>query len=176
MVARLAPAIALMTTLALAAIDPGGAAATLSVTTSASPTFSANLDNGDQTPSYGIALTVANTGVGNTAGWNLTITSTQLTTGGTTPHTLATTASTVTGATAGSCSGVLCVGPTNGVAYPVTVPAGGTPPTAVKFYNAAANSGTGTVTVTPTISVAVPRSSYAGSYTSTLTFAVISGP
>jgi hypothetical protein len=49
-------------------------------------------------------------------------------------------------------------------------------PTAVKLFNAAANTGMGAFTVTPTISVAIPANSYAGTYTSTVTVAVVSGP
>jgi hypothetical protein len=56
------------------------------------------------------------------------------------------------------------------------VPAGTTPPTAVKFFNAAASSGMGKFTVTPTIGVSVPQSSTAGTYTSTLTISIVSGP
>ncbi len=50
------------------------------------------------------------------------------------------------------------------------------PPTAVKFFNAAASTGMGKFTNTPTIAVFVPQSSFAGTYTSTLTISVVSGP
>ena len=66
--------------------------------------------------------------------------------------------------------------PTNSVTYPVGVPAGSTPPTAVKYFNAAANTGQGQFTNTPTIQVSVPANTYAGTYTSTLTLAAVSGP
>jgi hypothetical protein len=66
--------------------------------------------------------------------------------------------------------------PTNSVSYPVTVPAASTPPAAAKFYNAAANTGKGTFTVTPTVQVSVPGNSYSGSYSSTLTINIVSGP
>jgi hypothetical protein len=46
----------------------------------------------------------------------------------------------------------------------------------VTFYNAAANTGMGDFTVTPTVEVSVPANAYAGTYTSTLTLAVVSGP
>jgi hypothetical protein len=58
----------------------------------------------------------------------------------------------------------------------VAVPAGSGPPTAVKFFNSAANTGMGLFTLTPTIGVFVPQNTYAGTYTSTLTIAVVSGP
>src|SRR6185437_8698172 len=96
-------------------------AGALSVATSAAPTFSANLANGDSTPTYTLPLTAVDT-TGTGAGWNLTITSTQFTTGGATPHTLAANASTITGVTAACASGT-CTNPTNAVTYPVSVPA-----------------------------------------------------
>jgi hypothetical protein len=46
----------------------------------------------------------------------------------------------------------------------------------VKYFNAAAATGAGEFTNTPTVQVAVPASSSAGSYTSTLTLAAVSGP
>jgi len=149
-------------------------AGALSVATSAAPTFSANLANGDSTPTYTLPLTAVDT-TGTGAGWNLTITSTQFTTGGATPHTLAANASTITGVTSACASGT-CTNPTNAVTYPVGVPAGTTPPTAVKFFNAAANTGLGSFTVTPTMGVFVPATSFAGSYSSTLTVSIVSGP
>lgn len=169
--------------LALAAAAPSAASAasalvtgtvtgtTLSLATSATPSFSANLDLGDSTPTYTAALTLQDTR-GTGAGWNETITSTQFTTG---TQTLATNASSLTGVTAVCASGT-CTNPTNSVTYPVAVPAASTPPTAVKFFDAALNSGLGKFTTTPTIGVFVPQSSYAGTYTSTLTLAVVTGP
>lgn len=144
---------------------------TLSLTTSATPTFSANLDNGDSTPTYTAALTVQDTR-GTGAGWNATITSTQFTTG---TQTLATNASSMTGVTSVCTSGT-CTNPTNAIAYPVAVPAATVPPTAVKFFNAAVNTGLGKFTNTPTVGVFVPQTSTAGTYTSTLTLAVVTGP
>ena len=146
----------------------------LSLTTSATPSFSANLDSGDQTPTYTVPLTIKDTR-GSGAGWNATITSTQFTTGGGSPQTLATNASTLTGVTS-SCTSGTCTNPTNAITYPVSVPAASSPPTAVKFFNAAANTGMGVFTNTPTIGVFVPQSSFAGTYTSTLTLSVVSGP
>jgi hypothetical protein len=147
---------------------------TLSLSTSATPAFSANLDSGDSTPTYTVPLTIQDTR-GTGAGWNTTITSTQFTTGGATPSTLATNASTLTGVSS-TCTSGTCTNPTNAISYPVAVPAGATAPTAVKFFNAAANTGMGKFTNTPTIGVFVPQSSFAGTYTSTLTISIVSGP
>jgi hypothetical protein len=144
---------------------------TLSLSTVATPTFSANLNLGDSTPTYTVPLTIQDTR-GSGAGWNATITSTQFTTGS---ATLATNASTLTGVTS-SCATGTCSNPTNAITYPVAVPAAPTAPAAVKFFNAAANSGMGKFTNTPTIGVFVPQSSLAGTYTSTLTISIVSGP
>lgn len=154
---------------------PTGALAALSLTTTAAPTFSDNLDLGDQAPTYTVPMTAKDTSVLLSPGWNLTITSTQFKTSGTPARTLSTTASKVTGVTS-SCASGTCVNPTNSITYPVAVPAGATPPTAVKFFNAAARTGQGTFTITPTIAVTVPQNSFSGSYSSTLTLAIVSGP
>lgn len=147
---------------------------TLGVSTSATPSFSANLDSGDSTQTFSVPLTLQDTR-GTGAGWNLTVTSTQYTTGGGTPSTLATTASSITGVTSVCASGT-CTNPTNSIAFPVGVPAASTPPTAAKFYDASANTGMGKFTVTPTIGVFVPQNSVAGTYNSTLSIAVVTGP
>ncbi len=160
---------------ALTVAVPSSALAALSLTTTAAPSFSDSLDLGDQTQTYTAALTAKDTSTGASPGWHLTITSTQFTSGGGTPHTLSTTASKVTSVTS-ACAGGTCVNPVNSVTYPVTVPAGTPPPTAIKFYDASANTGQGTFTVTATVGVTVPQNSYAGSYTSKLTLAIVSGP
>jgi len=149
------------------------AQAALFVSTTAAPTFSANLNGGDHTPTYATPLTVNDTRTTGSLGWNLTITSTQFSTG---TRTLATNASTVTGVTSACANGGLCAILTNSVTYPVNVPAGSSPPTPNKFHNAASATGVGAFIVTPTIAVFVPQNSYAGSYTSTLTVAIASGP
>ena len=149
--------------------------ATLSVSTAAAPTFSANLNSGDQTKKYTLPLTVIDTRTGESAGlgWDATITSTQFTSGS---HKLPTTASTVTEVSETCANGGICTEPTGSIAYPVVVPAGAGPPTAVDFVEAAASTGIGTFTVTPTVSVTVPQNSYTGTYISTLTIAIVSGP
>lgn len=149
--------------------------AALSVSTAAAPTFSANLNSGDQTKTYTVPLTVNDTRTGGSAGlgWNTTVTSTQFAGGG---HTLPATVSTITAVSSSCDNGGLCTNPTNSVTYPVEVPADVGPPTAVKFFNAATATGIGTFTVTPTVGVTVPQNSYKGTYTSTLTISIVSGP
>ena len=156
------------------ALKAASAAGVLSVSTSATPNFSASLDLGNQTPTYALPLsTVAS--VSPAAGWNETITSTTFSTG---THTLSTSASTIAGAPTVVCDTAYanCTAATNSVTYPLGVPAGSSPPTAVKFVDAASGTGAGEFTVTPTVSVSVPQNSFAGTYTSTLTIAIVSGP
>jgi hypothetical protein len=149
--------------------------ATLSVATTAAPTFAANLNSGDQAQTFTVPLTLSDTRTGATAGlgWNTTITSTQYGNG---TATLPTAASTITAVSSACANGGLCTNPTNAISYPVAVPAGAGPPPAVKFYSAAAATGKGLFTVTPTVSVTVPQNSFTGTYTSTLTISVVSGP
>jgi hypothetical protein len=128
----------------------------------------------DQTSPYTMALD-ADDNTGSGAGWNLTITSTIFTSGAPV-HTLSAAASSLTGVTA-VCSGPgACTNPTNAIGYPVAVPAGAGPPAAVKFFNAAVNTGMGNFTVTPTIVVSFPASTFAGTYTCTVTLAIVSAP
>jgi WxL domain surface cell wall-binding len=151
------------------------AAGTLSESTSATPSFSVTLDGTDQTASYTLPITLTDSR-GSGAGWNLTITSTQFSTGGGTPNTLPTGASTITAVSSSCKAGSTCTNPTNSVSYALGLPAGSTPPTAAKFFNAALNTGLGKFTVTPTVQVSVAGNAIAGTYTSTVTLAVVSGP
>jgi hypothetical protein len=130
------------------------------------------LDGTDQSVNYTLPLTM-NDLRGSGAGWNLTMTSTTFTNG---TQTLATTASSIASTATACTTGGTCTNPTNSISYPLTIPAGTTAPTAVKVFNAAANTGMGRFTITPSINVAIPGNSYAGSYTSTLTIAAVSGP
>lgn len=151
-----------------------GSGFSLSAAPLGTPTFSANVDNGDSTPTFSIPIVNQDTR-GSGAGWQDQITSTQYTTGGATPQTLDVAASTITGVTS-ACNRGRCTAPTNSVSYPVGVPAAATAPAAVKFFNAAANTGLGKFTITPTVAVSVPQDTYAGSYNSTVTLSVVTGP
>ncbi len=135
------------------------------------------LNGTDQSTSYTLPLSVVDAR-GNGGGWNLTITSTQFTTGGANAQTLPATASTITASPTVACNaGSTCSAPVNGVVYsPLVVPAGPTAPTAVKFFSATANSGLGSFTITPTINLLIPANTYAGSYSSNVSVAVVSGP
>ena len=106
------------------------------------------------------------------AGWNVTATSTQFTSGS---HTLPLNAVSVQSAPTITCD-TSCTLATNQIGYPYAVPAGVTQPTATKMFNAAANTGIGNQTVTPTFTLGVPANSLAGTYTSLWTFTLSTGP
>lgn len=133
------------------------------------------LNGDDQTTTYSLGLGVTDAR-GNRAGWNLTITSTLFT--DTNNDTLASDASTIQAAPTVACvsAGNHCTSPNNSITYPTTVPAGATAPTPVKFFNAATNSGMGSFSITPTITIAIPANTAAGTYTSQVSVAVVSGP
>jgi hypothetical protein len=81
----------------------------------------------------------------------------------------------VTAASAAAGSGN-CSVPSNSLTYPISLPAGTVAPTAVKLYNAAVNSGEGPSNVTLSFQLSVPGNAYSGSYSSTWTFTIASGP
>jgi hypothetical protein len=133
------------------------------------------LTGDDQTTTYSMGLTVDDAR-GSGAGWNLSITSTAFTTGS---QSLSNTASSILVAPTVACSGVggHCTNPDDSaITYPVGVPAGASAPTAVKFFDAGANTGLGKFTITPTVTIAIPGNTYAGTYTSTVTIALNVGP
>jgi hypothetical protein len=151
------------------------AGSTLSVAGNGAPSFNLTLNGDDQTTSYTLPVEVVDArGLATGGGWNLTLTSTQFNDGA--GHTFPTTASAITGATAGCASTSTCLLPTNGIAYNLAVPAGSVAPSAVKFFNAASPTGRGRVDVNATVSVAVPANVIAGTYSSTVTVSIVAGP
>ena len=164
-VALIASSLALAGTLTTTATVTGAGA--LGLNMPSNPSISATLAGDDQTVNYSPALGLVDAR-GTGAGWNLTMSATTFSDGAS--HTLA--AGTVTGATQGCHSGSTCTTATNSVSgYPLTLSG-----TAVKFFNAAANTGLGKVDVTPTVQVAIPGNAYAATYTSTVTLAAVTGP
>jgi cytochrome bd-type quinol oxidase subunit 2 len=160
-------------TSASAAITAGSLAF---VSTPASASFSATLTGADQTSTATQAFDVGDA-TGSGSGWNVTATSTTFTTGGGTPHTLSTSATSVTSTPTVACDGgATCITATNAISYPFVLPAGTTAPTAQKLYNAAANTGMGNQTITSSFRLSIPASTYAGSYTSTWTYSLVSAP
>jgi hypothetical protein len=130
------------------------------------PSMSSTLDGTDQVVSWSALLGVVDAR-GSGLGWNLTASATSFSDGA--GHTLA--AGTISSVTSACHSGSSCTAATNSVTYPITL--GGT---AAKFFNSALNTGLGKVDVTPTVDVAIPGNAYAGTYTSTVTLATVSGP
>ena len=170
---------------ALAIAAPAGATSatatlnqgTLGLLSVPAVTFSATLNGQNQTPTNAQAIDVGDA-TGSGAGWNLTGTSTTFTTGGGTPHLLSTAATNITSTPGVACdTSVTCTTSTNAITYPYSLPAASpTAPTATKFFNAAANTGMGNQTVTPTWALSVPANTFAGTYTSTWTISLVSGP
>lgn len=129
------------------------------------PSFTDTLDGTDQTVTYRPTLGVSDArGTGN--GWHLTESATALSDGAN--HTLT---QQVTAVAQACHTGSTCTLPTSALTLPVAMGSTGT-----SFYSSAASYGLGKVDVTPTVSVAIPGNSYAGSYTSTVTFAAVAGP
>ena len=158
------------TTAALAANLTATASVTgasgISMALPSNPSVSDTLDGTDQTVSWSAVLGVVDAR-GSGAGWNLTMSATTFSDGS--GHTLA--AGSVSGVTAACVAGNSCTTATNAISYPLALSG-----TAAKFFNAAANSGMGKVNVTPSVDVSVPGNAYAGTYTSTVTLAAVSGP
>jgi hypothetical protein len=173
----------LIITLALAALALSAATAALAGTLTATATVSGTagigfthtatatitntIDGTDQTASYAPVLNLIDAR-GSGAGWNLQISATTFTDGS--GHTLA--QGTVASAGQTCKAGSTCTLATStGITYPLTI---GT--TAAKFFSAALNTGLGKIDITPTINVAIPGNAYAGTYTSTVTLAAVTGP
>jgi hypothetical protein len=106
--------------------------------------------------------TIVNTGGGSNSGWNETASATIPSSGGRLLPALIVTAVSSTAGTAA---------PVNAITWPITLSA-----TAVKVFNASAGSGKGTMTVTHTFKITYPSNVLLGTYASTVTFAVASGP
>lgn len=109
---------------------------------------------------------------GASAGWSISATSTTFTTG---PRNLPTNATRVTGASAVGNLGT-CSAPSNLASYPVVLPAAAVAPPAVKVYRADTASGRGTHDVDIAHSLMIPSSASTGTYTSTWTWTIASGP
>jgi hypothetical protein len=123
------------------------------------------------------------------SGWHVTVSVTTFTAG---THTLPGTAAIrFTGSTATSaastaptatCTGT-CTLPTNATTYPVAITTAASSPTAYTIYDTSAGTGEGTMTIGGSTSanpigwwVQVPAFAYSGTYTSTVTLQIVSGP
>jgi hypothetical protein len=149
----------------------------LSFVSPGSVAFTAVLTGVDQTVNSNNQSFNVTDATGSGAGWNITATSTTFTTGGGTPKTLSNTATTVQAAPTQSCNAsTTCTLATTNVSFPYSLPAGTTAPTATKLYNAIADTGMGGQTSVAVMRLAVPASTFAGTYTSTWTYSLVSAP
>jgi hypothetical protein len=141
-------------------------AAGMSMNLPSNPALTDTLDGSDQVVSWSALLGIVDAR-GSGAGWNLTMAATTFSDGS--GHTLA--PGTVASVSSACQGGNACSAASNSVTYPITLSG-----TAAKFFNAAATTGLGKVNVTPSMDVAIPGNAYAGTYTSTVTLAAVSGP
>ncbi len=131
----------------------------------------------------------ADDATGSGGGWNITAAVTQFTTGtymlanaGTFSTTGSTSLVSATTAPSAACAASsTCVLPTeSGITYPVAITTAAASPTPYKVYNAALTTGMGAVTIGGTTPagwwLAIPASAHAGTYTSTITLAISTGP
>ena len=130
------------------------------------PSVSDTLDGTDQTVTYAPVLSVVDAR-GSGGGWNMTISATSFSDGS--GHSLA--PGSVSSVAQACHLGSSCTAATNAIGYPLLVNG-----SAAKFFNAAANTGLGKVDVTPSVDVSIPGNAFAGTYTSTVTLAVATGP
>jgi putative surface cell wall-binding protein len=156
------------------ATSTGITAGALTLSAPGTASLSATLTGADQVATGSLGKSTVKDATGSGAGWNVTISGSQFTTGGGSPHTLPTGALDVTAVAVNTVAGRA---PTNSIGYStaIAVPLGSAP-TPVKIYNAAANSGMGTVELTPALSLDVAADTYAGTYSSNLVVSVVAGP
>ena len=167
-------------------------AGTLTLAAPAALTWSATLNGNSQSLVDGTAAHQEYTvddATGGALGWNVTASATTFTSGTDTLPDSGTfvtngSLSSVTSTTGPSatCS-TTCTLPTNGTTYPVAITTAATTPTPVKIYSAAAATGVGSIVIGGSTAtnpvgwwVVVPGTAVPGTYTSTVTLAIASGP
>ena len=136
---------------------------------------SVTLNGTDKTTTAQQAFDVADA-TGSGAGWNITATSTLFKSGTNALPAGATTIGSSPGSPTCDTGSTCTVGGATTVAYPYSLPAAASAPTATKMFNAPAGTGMGNQTVSPTWTLAIPANAYAGNYTSTWTLSLVSGP
>jgi hypothetical protein len=145
----------------------------LALTSPATATFPGLTLNGtNQSVTTSLAFTPTDS-TGSASGWSLAGTSTTFKNAGS--KTLPTTATTITAGSVVATSAT-CRLPTNAIAFPVTLPAAATAPAAVKLFDGGAATGLGASTVTLTFKLSVPPNANNGTFSSTWTFSIASGP
>lgn len=140
-------------------------------------------------PGAGDQQYTVNDATGSSAGWHVTAAATTFTNGSSTfanTGTISTNGSltsiTSTSTPSATCTGT-CTLPSNSTTYPAAIVTAATSPTPSTIYDNALNSGLGQVVIGGSASanpvgwwVNVPARAVAGSYTSTVTLEIISGP
>lgn len=148
------------------------------------------------TTSYAVDTTAADQGfvvddnTGSGAGWHVTVSATTFTSGSNTLSDSGTfsvngslSSNTSSTAPSDTCVTTCTLPNDSGVTYPVAITTASSSPTASTIYTAAANSGLGDVTIGGNSSadpigwwLEIPATTEAGTYTSTITFSIISAP
>jgi hypothetical protein len=126
---------------------------------------------------------------GSGAGWHVTVSATQFTTGtvtlsntGTFSTNGGTSSITATTPPSATCfTGSTCTLPTNTTTYPVAITTAASSPTPVTVYDTSATTGRGSITIGGTPNpvgwwLNIPSNTAFGTYTSTVTLELISGP
>ena len=146
----------------------GGAA--LSVSTLNTPSFPITLTGDDQTGTYQAQLQIVDArGLASGGGWNLQASATTFSDGS--GHSLG--SSTITSVTSGCHTATsTCTLPTNTVSNTNL----SMPSSATRILNAATATGLGRMDVNVNVSTSVPGNTIAGTYSTTLTFAIANGP
>jgi hypothetical protein len=164
----------------------------LTLTTSSSLSWATTLTGLNQSivdGTSGDQQYTVNDATGSGAGWHVTTSATQFTNGthtfpntGTFVTTGSVSSITATTAPTATCTGT-CTLPTNSTTYPVAITTAASSPTPSTIYDTAAATGLGQIVIGGSAQanpvgwwVNVPASASSGSYTSTITMEIISGP
>ncbi|MBO9534339.1 MAG: hypothetical protein J7513_15305, partial [Solirubrobacteraceae bacterium] len=156
-------------------LQPASLCATggLTLTAPSSISFGATVLDGTNKTATGSGTFAVSDMTDTAAGWNLTGTSTQFTNGAVT---LPANATTITGLSINA-GGTNCGLPsTTTTTFPMSLPAGPTAPAAVKIYSDSVGAGLGIAQLQYGFSLALPGNTRVGTYTSTWTFTLGSGP
>ena len=164
---------------------------TLSLTSPAALGWSTTLTGQDSKlvdTTAGHTSFVVNDATGSGAGWNVTVSATTFSTGsktlansGTLQVTGSISSETATTSPDAACNtGSTCTLPSTTTTYPVLITTAASSPTATKIYDDAASSGLGQLTIGNANLVGwwlnVPANAVSGTYTSTFTWQINSGP
>jgi hypothetical protein len=140
----------------------------------------------DTTSTHQQLTATDNTATG--AGWHITVSATTFVSGtNSLPNTAAVDFTGSTSSIASTAPSVTCVGsctlPTDTTTYPVAITTAASSPSAYTIYDTSTSTGEGVMTIGGSAAtdpigwwIKVPASAYSGSYTSTVTLEVVSGP